>query len=33
MTTLSGPTLNLDQVQVAWQRLTDHMPLGPILTE
>ena len=33
MTTLSGPTLNLEHVQAAWQSLTHHMPLGPILTE
>ena len=33
MTTFSGPTLNLEHVQAAWQGLTQHVPLGPILTE
>ncbi len=33
MTTLSEPTLNLERVRAAWQGLTQHVPLGPILHE
>ena len=33
MSTLSEPTLNLERVQAAWHRLTQHVPLGSILSE
>ena len=33
MTTRSAPTLDLEGVQAAWHGLTQHVPLGPILTE
>jgi len=33
MTTHSPSTLNLEGVQAAWHGLTQHVPLGPILTE
>jgi HTH-type transcriptional regulator / antitoxin HigA len=33
MPTLNTATLNLDQVRAAWHGLTQHVPLGPILTE
>ena len=33
MTTLNTSTLNLDQVRAAWHGLTQHVPLGPIMTE
>ena len=33
MTTLNTSTLNLEQVRAAWHGLTQHVPLGPILTE
>jgi HTH-type transcriptional regulator / antitoxin HigA len=33
MTTHRAPTLDLEGVQVAWHGLTQHVPLGPILTE
>ena len=32
MTTLNTATLNLDQVRAAWHGLTQHVPLGPMLT-
>jgi len=32
MTMLSTSTLNLERVQAAWQGLTQHVPLGPILS-
>src|SRR6266481_5538657 len=33
MTTHRASTLDLEGVQVAWHGLTQHVPLGPILTE
>jgi len=33
MTTHSAPTLNLEHVQAAWHGLTQHVPLGPILSD
>jgi HTH-type transcriptional regulator/antitoxin HigA len=33
ITTRNAPTLNLADVQAAWHGLTQHVPLGPILTE
>ena len=33
MTTRNTSTLDLDQVHAAWHGLTQHVPLGPILTE
>jgi len=33
MTTHHVPTLNLTDVQAAWHGLTQHVPLGPLLTE